>query len=284
MENKLQSFSFKGNEIKVLVIKNQIWFPGNNVACVLGYRVARKAISDHVDKDDKQTLKWRDCSKIEQLKSLWNSGDFTNKVLVNESGLFSLILASKLESAKEFKHWVTSEVLPSIRKTGSYSLSGRLNLDSYRIENPVERAKAWIKEQEYTNQIEDKNRQLNSENNILKPKGEYYDAVSVSEGSILVGNFAKQLAQNGINIGENKLYVWLRKKHYVMSAKGRDRYNLPYQQYINNGWLEIKKRTKRGTEFYEVPIKYFTTLITPKGQIALTNILLKDAKEQCNSN
>lgn len=106
-------------ELTVIEMDNEPWFIGNEVAEILGYEAPRNAVANHVDLEDKQTLKFRDCTVSVQA-SLWKGNDYTNKTLINESGLYSLVLSSKLESAKRFKRWVTKEVLPSIRQKGSY--------------------------------------------------------------------------------------------------------------------------------------------------------------------
>ena len=106
-------------EIRTMEIDNEIWFLGKEVALMLGYNNERDALKRHVDDEDKKTLKFKDCRESLQ-SNLWVKGDYTNKTLINESGVYALIFGSKLESAKRFKKWVTSEVLPSIRKTGAY--------------------------------------------------------------------------------------------------------------------------------------------------------------------
>lgn len=106
-------------EITTMEIDNEIWFLGKEIALTLGYSNERDALKRHVDNDDKKTLKFKDCRDSLQ-SDLWTEGDYTNKTLINESGIYALIFGSKLESAKRFKKWVTSEVLPSIRKTGAY--------------------------------------------------------------------------------------------------------------------------------------------------------------------
>lgn len=114
----VKNFDFEGNEIKTITIDDEPYFVGTEIATILGYQLPGKAIKDHVDEEDTKTLMYRAFSKT--VKALWQGNDFSNKVLINESGLYSLILSSKLPTAKKFKRWVTKEVLPSIRKTGSY--------------------------------------------------------------------------------------------------------------------------------------------------------------------
>ena len=127
--NELQVFNNdEFGSIRTVTIENEAWFVGKDVAEVLGYTNPSKALADHVDVEDKLNN--------ETLLSLGQRGGW----LINESGLYSLILSSKLPSAKKFKRWVTSEVLPAIRKTGSYNLPD--------FSNPAEAARAWAKEYE----------------------------------------------------------------------------------------------------------------------------------------
>ena len=105
--------------MKAMMIEDEPWFLGKEVAEALGYKNPSKALKDHVDKEDSQTLKSRDYNESE-LSKLWSEGDFTNKVIINESGLYSLIFSSELDNAKAFKRWVTSEILPTLRRSGCY--------------------------------------------------------------------------------------------------------------------------------------------------------------------
>ena len=114
MENEIQLFKFEGKEVRTLKIDGEPWFVGKDLTDILGYSNSRKALQDHVDKEDQQILTSRNVT----LENIPNRG-LTG---VNESGMFSLVLSSQLPTAKKFKRWVTSEVLPAIRKTGSYQL------------------------------------------------------------------------------------------------------------------------------------------------------------------
>ena len=110
MNNSLQIFTYHNNEVRTIEIDGEAWFVGKDVADILGYQRTADAISAHVDEDDKLTRQFTD------------SGQKRNMIIINESGVYSLIFSSQLPTAKEFKHWVTSEVLPAIRKSGSYSM------------------------------------------------------------------------------------------------------------------------------------------------------------------
>lgn len=147
--DELQVFNFKGNKIRSLIISNEPWFIGKEVAEVLGYCDTNQAIRKHVDDDDKLT------------RQIDGSGQSRNMTIINESGLYSLILSSKLPEAKEFKKWVTKEVLPTLRKTGTYSIK-TIN-DSYMIEDPIQRAKRWIEEETERQNLRLENKELINE-------------------------------------------------------------------------------------------------------------------------
>lgn len=178
-------------EVRTMLINGEPYFVGKDVASVLGYSNTRNAILQHVDSED--ALK----------QGVPDSQGFTQQTtLINESGLYSLIFGSKLESAKSFKRWVTSEVLPAIRKTGSY------NLPSYQIENPIQRAEAWIQEEKERQSLKEQTRQLAEENKNLEnqieedlPKVIFAMAVTESKRSCLVAELAKIICQNGMEIG-----------------------------------------------------------------------------------
>ena len=246
----LQTFNFEKHDVRTTLINDEPWFVGKDVAEVLGYKDTNKAIAMHVDKEDKLNDK--------MASSLGQRGGW----LINESGLYSLILSSKLESAKKFKRWVTSEVLPTLRKTGQYSIR-----DSYTIEDPIKRAQRWIEEE--------KERQtLITENKELKPKALFADAVSASEGSITVGALAKFLLQNGIDIGQNRLFEWLRENGYLVKD-GRNK-NLPTQRYAKSGLFELRGNLTfvDGKPIERKP----TTLVTGKGQKYFMNMFLRGLK------
>lgn len=119
MTEELREFDFEGNQVRVLIIDGEPWFIGKDMAEILGYRDLNRAINQHVNREDRKSLSRKGSG--DSYPELWTSdNDWANKVVIDEAGVYSLILSSKLPSAKKFKHWVTSEVLPSIRKHGAY--------------------------------------------------------------------------------------------------------------------------------------------------------------------
>lgn len=233
--------------VRTLEINGEPWFVGKDVAEALGYSNPRKAIGDHVDDEDKGVTK---CD------TLGGSQDLT---VINESGLYSLILSSKLPTAKAFKRWVTSEVLPAIRKHGLYATEEL-------IANPdlaIEAFKALKEEREARKALE-------AENTAMRPKALFADAVSASHTSILIGELAKLIKQNGIDIGQKRLFEWLREQGFLMKSGSSK--NMPTQRSMEQGLFEIKESSYINSEGVTVVTK--TTKVTGKGQIYFTNKFL----------
>lgn len=241
--NELQLFNFENNQVRTLLINDEPWFVGKDVAQILGYSNPNKAIRDHVDEEDKLTERFV------------LSGQNREAIVINESGVYALVFSSKLPDAKRFKRWVTSEVLPQIRKTGSYATP--------QLTGEELMAKALI---EANSVLARQSKQLEEQ----KPKVLFADSVIASKGSILVRELAKLIKQNGYDIGEKKLYRWLREKGYICKNSTE-----PTQMAMNLGLFEIVVRTiERGDAQPKVTR---TTKVTGKGQVYFINKL-------CNSN
>ena len=213
--NELQIFNNEEfGDIRTVTIDNEPWFVGKDVATSLGYERATKAIQDHVDSEDKDEIPIQD-----------SIGRKQKTPIISESGLYALIFGSKLESAKRFKHWVTSEVLPSIRKTGGYDMKQPQGKELLAL--AVLEAQKTIEEQ--TAQIEE-----------MKPHAILGQAITTANTSILVGDLAKILRQNGVDIGAQRLFGWMRENGYLIKRKGSD-WNLPTQKSMDMGLFEIKE-------------------------------------------
>lgn len=245
--NAIQIFNNKEfGDLRIVLIDNEPWMIGKDVAEALGYTNPRKAIADHVDEEDKGVTK---CDTL---------GGKQDLTVINESGVYALIFASKLESAKRFKRWVTAEVLPSLRKNGGYIL----NQDSMTQEQILAAALQVSKKI-----IEDRDRQIEN----MKQKEQFANAIMASKDSILVGDMAKLISQNGVQIGQKKLFAWLRDNGYLI--KQGNSYNMPKQRYIDQGLFEIREgiiQSASGT-----PRITYTTRITGKGQQYFVEIFLK---------
>lgn len=244
--NSIQQFYFKGAEVRVLTDEQgEPWFVGKDVADVLGYANASKAVSAHVDTADKRY-------EMFDIADSQNGNvpiGKTKTILINESGLYSLILSSKLPSAREFKHWVTSEVLPSIRKHGGY-ISGQEELTPDQL---------VLKSIEY---LQSKIAEQRSQLEAQAPKVLFADAYSASKKCVLVGELAKMLTQNGYKTGQNRLFKQLRDEGYLMKKNGNP--NFPTQKSMELGLFEVKTTMITHSDGNEVAS--FTTKVTPKGQ------------------
>ena len=240
---------FKNTEfgqIQILEKNREPYFIGTEIAKTLGYTNPQKAVRDHVDEEDKLT------------ERIVLSGQGRQVTLINESGLYSLILSSKLPNAKQFKRWVTSEVLPSIRKYGSFNMAiprtlpDALNAYAREIE-AHQKTQALLEAQ--------------------RPKVLFADSVAASHTSILVGELAKILHQNGVkDMGQNRLFTWMRNNGYLISRKGTD-YNSPTQKAMELGLFQIKETIVSHADGHTSISK--TTKVTDKGQQYFINKLLQ---------
>ena len=250
MDSNLQLFAFEGNEVRTLKIDEEPYCVGKDVANILGYSNTRKALQDHVDLEDK-----KDGVTIRD-----SIGRNQKPTVINESGLYSLILSSKMPNAKRFKRWVTSEVLPAIRKHGAYMTDEK----AFDVVNNKDGLADLL--QQAADQLKQKDIQIEE----MKPKAMLADAITASETSILVGEMAKILKKNGVNTGQNRFFKWLRENGYLIKRKGTD-YNMPTQKSMNLKLFEIKERTivdGNSTRIVKTP------KITGNGQQYFTNLFL----------
>lgn len=244
--NEVQVFNFENNKVRTVVVNDDVYFVGKDVAEILGYSDTVNALKQHVDGEDKIVGCQNTTPCI--IDSL---GRKQYPTFINESGVYSLVFGSKLPTAKKFKHWVTSEVLPTIRKTGGYNL-------------PKNFAEAL---RQLADQAE-KNEQLQIENKEMKPKALFADAVASSKTSILVGDLAKILKQNGFDVGANRLFSILREKGYLIKRQGSD-WNMPTQKSMEMGLFEVKEHTHLDSNGRNITTK--TPKLTGKGQIYFVN-------------
>ena len=250
--------------IRTLNIENEPWFVGKDVAEILGYSNASKAVSVHVDTEDKQFIMLDIAHSQNGNAPIGQS----KTAVINESGLYSLILSSKLPSAKEFKRWVTSDVLPSIRKTGGYVANEEQFVETY-LPFADDNTKTLFKMtldvvKQLNRRIEQQEEKITND----KPKVDFADKVTNADNCIDVGTLAKlAYEEHHLNIGRNRLYAWLREKRYIRSS------GEPYQTYIDKGLFSVKEYTYKTYCGVKTGIK---TLITGKGQVYLMNVLQKE--------
>lgn len=256
--NDLQLFKFENKDVRTLQIDGEPWFVGKDIAQILDYTNPSKAIRDHIADEDKLMGVQNVTPYIVD-----RQGRKQYPTLINESGLYSLILSSKLPSAKEFKHWITSEVLPQIRKTGKYAPKP-LSREELLAKAVLE-ADMMIKEQKEL--IEQKTKELEETNNKLeeqKPKVIFAESVVASDSAILVRELAHLIKQNGFAIGEKRLYAWMRERGYICKGSCE-----PTQRALELGLFEIIVRTvQRGDKS---PLETRTTKVTGKGQVYFIN-------------
>ncbi len=226
-------------KIRVEEIGQAPWFVGKDIAEILGYANPLKAIREHVDDEDKG------------MNETVTPGGRQQMVIINESGLYSLILSSKLPKAKEFKRWITNEVIPSIRKNGGY-IANQENLSDDEL-----MAKALLVAQ---NKINEKNKVIEN----MKPNYLIGKAVTGNSKSVTIGNFANILIQNGRkDLGQNKLFEWFRQNGYLSNKKGLN-WNKPTYKATSQNLFEVKEVTIEHNNGFKTTS--FTPLITSKGQ------------------
>lgn len=256
--NKLQIFENpEFGAVRTVEIDGDPWLVGKDVAQALGYTNPRKALDDHIDPEDKikgDGVTIRDSIGREQ-----------HPTIINESGLYSLVLSSKLPTARKFRHWVTSEVLPSIRRHGLYAADELLNNPDLMIQ-AMEALKA-----ERT-----KNQQLTEKVRQDAPKVLFAESVEASNHSILIFDLAKILCQNGVQIGGNRLFEWMRQNGYLIKRKGSD-WNMPTQRSMEMGLFEIKESSHIHSDGHVSITK--TPKVTGKGQTYFINLFLSKQKE-----
>lgn len=243
-------------KVRTVEIHGDVWFVGRDVATALGYSNPRKAIADHIYEEDKGVTK---------CYTLGGTQDIT---VINESGVYALVFGSKLPKAKEFKHWVTSEILPSIRRHGAYMTDDIL---AKTIENPDFLINLL------TEMKEEKQRRIVAEEKIKADRSKvlFAESVEVSKGSILVGDLAKLIKQNGYEIGQKRLFEWLRANGYLM--KSGNSYNMPTQYSMELGLFEVKEHVINNPDGSVRVTR--TPKVTGKGQRYFINKFLGDGEE-----
>ena len=247
--------------IRTIEKDGEPWFVGKDVAAALGYTDEAQAIRKHVDIEDKGVVE------------MTTPGGKQNIIIINESGLYSLVLSSKLPNAKKFKRWITSEVIPSIRKHGAYMTPDKLEQVLLNPDTLMQLAQNLKDEQEKRKALE---QQIESQ----KPAVLFTGAVETSKTSILIGELAKMLKQNGINIGQNRLFEWLRQNGYLIKRKGTD-YNMPTQRSMEMGLFEIKETAINNPDG-SIRISK-TPKATGKGQVYFINLFLSKEEKPCQN-
>lgn len=246
--SELQIFSSEEfGEIRTVEIKGKPYFAGSDVASALGYAIPHKAVQTHC----KGVLKWNIPTK---------SGN-QDALFIPEGDVYRLIMRSKLPAAEKFESWVMDEVIPSIRKNGGY-IAGQENLSDDEL-----LAKALMVAQ---NKIAERDRIIAEKQEHIekmRPKEIFADAVSSSHTSILIGDLAKLICQNGYQIGQKRLFEWMRNNGYLVKFGASK--NMPMQRYIEQGLFEVKESNVQNPDGSVRITK--TTKVTGNGQVYFVN-------------
>ena len=237
--NQPQLFNFKGQQVRTVTINNEPYFVATDVTKILGLTNTTVALS-RLDEDE---------------RSKFNLGRQGKANVVNEYGLYELIIASRKSEAHEFKRWITHEVLPSIRKHGAYMTPQTIEKALLSPDTIINLATQLKEEQEQRKHLQEENEQM-------KPKALFADAVSTSNSSILIGQLAKILRQNGVSIGQNRLFAWMR-KHGYLGTRGSNR-NVPTQRSMELGLFKTKETVINHSDGHTTV--NITTKVTGKGQ------------------
>lgn len=246
--NELQLFQFEDNQIRTVSSNGIIWFAAVDVTDALGIKNPSDAIKP-LDEDE---------------RTRFNLGRQGSANFISEPGLYKLIGASRKPAAKRFNRWVTHEVLPSIRKHGAYMTPETIEKAIYDPDFIINLATQLKDEQAKT-------AALKVDNETMKPKALFADAVATSHTSILIGDLAKLIRQNGVDIGQNRLFAWLRDYGYLIGSG--DRRNMPTQRAMDLGLFNIKERTFQNPDGSVRITK--TTKVTGKGQQYFINKFLQ---------
>ena len=248
----IQVFEYQNNKVRTVDVDGEAWFVLKDVCEILRMDTTQlKKVADRLDEDEKgRTL-------------ITTPGGMQETWIVNESGLYHVILRSDKPEAAPFRRWVTNDVLPAIRKTGSYNAP--------QLTRSQLLATALIAAHE---ELEEKDKQIAE----LTPKGVFADAVSASSQSILVGEMAKLLSQNGIQMGQNRLFAWLRENGYLIKDRKRTDYNMPTQKSMELRLFEIKETSIAHSDGHTSINK--TPKVTGLGQVYFVNLFLRVEKSQ----
>lgn len=260
--NEIQIFkNDEFGQVRTTIINDEPYFVGKDVAGILGYSNLDKAIRQHVDPEDKQPVYLNNLTA--------QNGSPTKAIAISESGLYSLIFGSKLEEAKRFKRWVTSEVLPAIRKHGAYATAPT-------IDKILDDPDYGIRLLQNLKEERERRKALEVQNAVMIPKAVFADAVTTSDSCILIGDLAKLLRQNGVEIGQKRLFEYLRNHGFLIKRRGAD-WNSPTQRAMEMGLFEIKETAITHSDGHVTISK--TTKVTGKGQIYFVNRFLGEVVE-----
>lgn len=249
MENEIKIFeSEEFGKVRTVVKDGEPWLVGKDVANILEYRNGSRDINRHVDEDDRCKI------------MIFDGNQNKETIIINESGFYSLVLSSKMPKAKEFRRWVTSHVLPTIRRTGGYVANEDMFIENYLpfLDEPYQGL--------FRLQMIAINK-LNERIRHDQPLVEFANQVSNTDNLIDMNAMGKLAVEENIPIGRNRLFRWLRENEILMSG------NLPYQKYIDRGYFAVKESV---FETGSMTKTYQQTFVTGKGQQFIIGLLKKE--------
>ena len=256
MNNEIQRFDFKGAALRTLTYEEgEPWFVAKDVCAVLELNNVSQALT-RLDGDEKSSITLND-----------GTPGSPNKSIVSESGLYALVLASRKPEAHEFQRWVTHEVLPSIRKHGGYMVGQ----ERMTPEQMALASMRWLQ-----SKVDEQAKQLKAqEGKVL-----FANAVETARTSILVGDFAKILKSNGIDIGPRRLFAWLREHGWLIKAKGSS-WNMPTQKAMDLHLFEVKETTVSHSDGHTTTNK--TPKMAGKGQTYFAKLFLSKPTQEAGA-
>ena len=258
--SELKIFNYKNNEVRTTIKDGEIWWVLKDVCDILGLSEPHR-VASRLEKDERTLMTVTD-----------NLGRQQNTTIINEPGLYKVIFRSDKPEAKKFMHWVSHEVLPSIRKHGAY-------ITSAKMEELMSDPDTWVKLIRTLQQERREKELLQNQIEKDKPKIIFSDAVSASDCHILIGEMAKILKGNGIEIGQNRLFERLRNDGFLIRRKGSD-HNIPTQKSMNLGLFRIIETAITHSDGHVTIAK--TAKITGKGQVYFTKYFLAHKEDSDN--
>ena len=255
--NEITSWNYEGAEVRTVQIDGEPWFVLADICRELEISNSRM-VSERLESDELMSAK------------LTSGGQRREMTIINESGLYTVILRSDKPQAKPFRKWVTSEVLPSIRKHGAYMTEQTLERALTSPDFLIELATQLKTEQEQRRRLETTVAAQSKQMEQDKPKVLFADSVAASRSSILIGELAKLIKQNGVDMGQKRLFQWMRENGYLIKRCGSE-YNLPTQRSMELGLMEIKETSVIHSGYTTISK---TPKVTGKGQVYFINLLV----------
>lgn len=262
-ENEIQVWNYESSEIRTVQINGEPWFVLSDVCKVLELSTPAR-VAERLEKDE-----------VSQTHTIDRMGREQKTTIINESGLYTVILRSDKPQAKPFRKWVTSEVLPSIRKHGAYMTDQALEKALTNPDFLIELATQLKAEQEQRRRLETTVAAQSKQMEQDKPKVLFADSVAASSSSILIGELAKLIKQNGVDMGQRRLFAWMRENGYLIKRCGSE-YNLPTQRSMERGLMEIKETSVIHSGYTTISK---TPKVTGKGQVYFINLLVGQRTE-----